>query len=283
MNKRIACFLVFLLMVVFFVLPVYSANIPSVKELTSLLKTSVNLAQAGDLAQWEKTLSRSYYTGMRAGAVSMKTDFLETVAKGYGRYYSALLEPVKFFKSLEYDGDVFLLGEEYIEGGEKYLIIYRFLDESGWKIDDRARILFSEIVGIEQKISANDYSFFETLWKDRNPLLPEPKVWPEITVPDYVARYGITAYGCTVVMEVNGLAHKPVHNSSTHSYIIGGLSKGENQLRFTFVPDEQAEIVLPVSLEIYAGPDTDNLKKVLEKKIEPTDLPYEIREKIVLN
>jgi hypothetical protein len=112
--------------------------------------------------------------------------------------------------------------------------------------------------------------------------MPVPKVWPEIPVPDYVAQYGITAYGCKVVMDVNGVSHQPVHNSSAHSYIIGGLRKGVNQLRFTFAPNEQADNVFPVRLEVYAGPDTQNLKNVLEKEIPPTDIPYELTEKLTI-
>jgi hypothetical protein len=121
MLKHIVNTFSFLAIIILFPFVLNAYDVPSVQELTSLLKTSASLAQDGNAAQWEKTLSRPYYTSMKAMAISMKDPFLENAVKGYGRYYSAILEPIKFFKSLEYEGAVFLLGEESV-GKEKNIL-----------------------------------------------------------------------------------------------------------------------------------------------------------------
>lgn len=216
---------------------------------------------SGDLKTWEATTAYSRQIETRNRIVSQKQPFPRALFEDpVGAPTLGGLIPLGVLSTGETATATYFGKANFGEGAglaiPDNLLVLHFLKEEGrWKFDNLRVVKIGNDGELLLQIRNSDFSFLQGDEFQPAPFLP-PVPQP-VEAPDFVAEAWIDATGYEVKITVNGHPTGTFTNSKVTELVMGGVRRGQNQIRIETKLLEDAPSGTPPKVEValYAAED----------------------------
>jgi hypothetical protein len=176
------------------------------------------------------------------------------------------------------------LGDDSSAIPENLLVLKFFKEKDGWKFDSTKFINLADNPEMRESCQRGNPEFLKH--PPFNPPGKAPAVPKVCKVPEKVAALRIQAFGYEVLANVNGYDGTPVVDTAEQQLIIGGLARGDNDVRLevkTLPIPEGEERYLEVEAVLLTGDEKKPTVRVFDWLPKESVVPPVVNLKVVVN